>query len=58
MNTPPTMHPLKYIAAALVQMASMLRDFDMPDSAQLLEQVRADIEARVADTPGRKSAKK
>jgi len=57
MNPTPTMHPLKYIATALVQMASMLRDFDMPHSAQLLEQVQSDIEAKLAEMPSKKSAK-
>jgi len=37
--------------ATLGQMAAMLRDFDMPDSAQLLEKVKSDIEQRLVDHP-------
>ena len=51
MKSAPTLHPLRYIAATLGQMAQMLRDFDMPDSALLLEKVKADIEKRLAANP-------
>jgi len=51
MKSGPRLHPLQYIAATLGQMAAMLRDFDMPDSAQLLEKVKSDIEQRLADHP-------
>jgi len=50
-TTAPSLHPLRYVAATLGQMGQMLRDFDMPDSALLLEKVKADIEKRLAVNP-------
>lgn len=43
------LHPLKYIAEALSQMATTLRDFEMEESAELLEKARSDIKKRLAD---------
>jgi len=51
MKPAPTLHPLRYVAATLGQMAQMLRDFDMPDSALLLEKVKDDIEKRLIANP-------
>jgi len=49
MNNIPTLHPLKYIAEALSQMATTLRDFEMQDSAQLLDKAKSDIDRKLAD---------
>jgi hypothetical protein len=49
MNDIPTLHPLKYIAEALSQMATTLRDFEMQDSAQLLDKAKSDIDRKLAD---------
>ena len=46
-----SLHPLKYIAEALSQMAKTLRDFGMPESAQLLETAKADINQKLAEKP-------
>lgn len=43
-----SMHPLKYIAEALSQMASTLRDFKMEDSAELLEKAKSDINQKLS----------
>jgi hypothetical protein len=58
MKSGPSLHPLQYIAATLGQMAAMLRDFDMPDSAQLLEKVKSDIELKLAADPEQETPKK
>jgi hypothetical protein len=42
------MHPLKYIAETLSQMARALRDFEMQDSAQLLEKAKSDIDSKLS----------
>ena len=47
----PSLHPLKYIAEALSQMAATLRDFGMPESAELLEKAKADINQKLAERP-------
>jgi len=39
-------------------MAAMLRDFDMPDSALLLEKAKTDIELRLAADPEQEAPKK
>ena len=44
-----SLHPLKYIAEALSQMAKTLRDFDMPESAELLDKAKADINQKLAE---------
>jgi hypothetical protein len=44
-----SLHPLRYIAEALSQMAATLRDFDMPDSAVLLEKAKSDIQQKLTD---------
>ena len=46
-----SLHPLKYIAEALSQMAKTLRDFGMPESAELLEMAKADIHQKLAERP-------
>ena len=46
-----SLHPLKYIAEALSQMANTLRDFGMPESAVLLEKAKADINEKLAEKP-------
>ena len=51
MTTFSSLHPLKYIAEALSQMAKTLRDFGMPESAELLEKAKADINQKLAETP-------
>ena len=58
MKAVPTLHPLRYVAATLGQMAQMLRDFDMPDSALLLEKAKADIEKQLAVNPQQEPASK
>ena len=58
MNPGPSLHPLRYVAATLGQMAAMLRDFDMPDSALLLEKAKTDIELRLAADPEQEAPKK
>lgn len=44
-------HPLKYIAEALSQMAATLRDFEMLESAALLEKANADIHQKLVEKP-------
>ena len=51
MTTPSSQHPLKYIAEALSQMATTLRDFGMSESADLLEKAKADINQKLAEKP-------
>jgi hypothetical protein len=45
------LHPLKYVAEALSQMAATLRDFGMAESAELLDKAKADIDRKLAETP-------
>jgi hypothetical protein len=56
MTTFTSLHPLKYIAEALDQMATTLRDFEMQESAQLLDKAKSDIDHKLADRPKRESA--
>jgi len=51
MTTFTSLHPLKYIAEALSQMAATLRDFDMRESAELLEKATTDITQKLAEKP-------
>ncbi len=44
-------HPLSYFAEVLSQMTGTLKDFDMRETAALLEQARADIEQELARDP-------
>jgi hypothetical protein len=48
-------HPLKYIAEALSQMAATLRDFEMLESAALLEKANADIHQKLVEKPGKEN---
>ena len=50
MTTFSSLHPLKYIAEALSQMATTLRDFEMQESAQLLEKAKSDIDNKLTET--------
>ena len=56
MTTFSTLHPLKYIAEALAQMATTLKDFEMQESAQLLEKAKSDIDKKLAEKPKRGTA--
>jgi hypothetical protein len=58
MNGISTLHPLKYIAEALGQMATTLRDFEMQDSAQLLDKAKSDIDRKLAEKGKRGGAQK
>jgi hypothetical protein len=58
MTTVSTLHPLKYIAEALGQMATTLRDFEMQESAQLLDKAKSDIDRQLADKAKRGGAQK
>jgi hypothetical protein len=49
MTTFTTLHPLKYIGEALAQMATTLRDFEMLESAQLLDKAKSDIDEKLDD---------
>jgi hypothetical protein len=49
MTTFTTLNPLKYIAEALAQMATTLRDFEMLESAQLLDKAKSDIDQKLDD---------
>lgn len=51
MMTAKPAHPLSYFAAVLSQMTATLKDFDMPATAALLEQAKADIEEELAKDP-------
>ncbi len=51
MTVSSSLHPLKYIAEALSQMATTLRDFGMSESADLLEKAKADINQKLAEKP-------
>ena len=44
-----TSHPLQYIAEVLTQMATTLRDFEMQESAQLLDKAKAYIDHKLAE---------
>ena len=44
-------HPLTYFAAVLSQMTATLKDFDMHETAALLEQARARIDDQLAKNP-------
>jgi hypothetical protein len=46
-----SLHPLKYVAEALSQMAATLRDFGMPETAELLDKAMADINQKLAEKP-------
>ena len=47
----PKMHPLKYLADALSQIAATLRDFEMADSADLIDRAKSDIDRKLAKKP-------
>ncbi|HMI95070.1 MAG TPA: hypothetical protein VK479_01070 [Micropepsaceae bacterium] len=51
MTTFTSLHPLKYIAEALSQMAATLRDFGMVESAELLEKAKVDINQKLTEKP-------
>ncbi|HEX3483654.1 MAG TPA: hypothetical protein VHT51_01250 [Micropepsaceae bacterium] len=51
MTTFTTLHPLKYIAEALAQMATTLRDFEMQESAQLLDKAKSEIDHKLSERP-------
>jgi hypothetical protein len=44
-------HPLSYFAVVLSQMTVTLKDFDMQETAALLEQAKTDIEDVLAKDP-------
>ena len=46
-----TAHPLSYFAEVLSQMTGALRDFDMLETAALLELAKSNIEQEVAKYP-------
>jgi hypothetical protein len=58
MMTFTSLHPLKYIAEALAQMATTLRDFEMQESAQLLDKAKSDIDTKLGEKPKRGIAQK
>lgn len=47
----PRSHPLKYLAEALVQIAATLRDFEMGESADLIDRAKSDIDEKLAEKP-------
>ena len=51
MITAKTTHPLSYFAVVLSHMTGALRDFDMPETAALLERAKSDIEQELAKDP-------
>jgi hypothetical protein len=53
-----TLHPLKYVAETLSQMAATLRDFEMPESAELLDKAKADIDRKLAEKPKKENAQR
>ena len=53
MTTFSSLHPLKYIAEALAQMAATLRDFEMQEAAQLLDKAKSDIDSKLGEQPKR-----
>ena len=53
-----TLHPLTYIAEALAQMATTLRDFEMQEAAQLLDKAKSDIDNKLAEQPKRENVRK
>lgn len=44
-------HPLSYFAEVLSQMTDTLKDFDMRETAALLERAKADIERELLKNP-------
>jgi hypothetical protein len=58
MTTFSSLHPLKYIAEALAQMATTLRDFEMQESAQLLDKAKSDIDSKLGEKPKRGNVQK
>jgi hypothetical protein len=51
MTTPRPMHPLSYFVTVLSQMTTTLKDFEMSGTASLLEQAKAEIEAKLREEP-------
>lgn len=51
MITAKATHPLSYFAVVLAHMTGTLRDFDMPETAALLERAKSDIEQELAKDP-------
>ena len=51
MTATKTMHPLSYFAEVLAQMTGTLKDFDMQETAALLERAKSDIERELARDP-------
>jgi hypothetical protein len=47
----PKLHPLTYLAEALAQIAATLRDFEMEESADLIDRARSDIDRKLAKKP-------
>jgi hypothetical protein len=58
MLTFPSSHTLKYIAEAPAQMATTLRDFEMQESAQLLDKAKSEIDSKLSNKPKMGNAQK
>ncbi len=58
MNTFSSLHPLRYIAEALSQMATTLRDFEMGEQAQLLDKAKTEIDRKLSENPKRGGVQK
>jgi hypothetical protein len=46
-------HPLTYIAEALEQMATTLRDFEMEEAAKLIDEAKVNIDRKLGQQPKR-----
>jgi hypothetical protein len=55
MNTVSKVHPLKYLADALSQIAATLRDFELNETAELLDRAQSDITHRLAQNTDKKN---
>ena len=47
MTSHPDLRSLNYIAAALKQISVTLRDFELDDTAKLLDRARSDLESKL-----------
>ena len=55
MNAISKVHPLKYLADALSQIAATLRDFELHETADLLDRARSDITRKLAQNTSKEN---
>jgi len=57
MNAVSRVHPLKYLADALSQIAATLRDFELHETAELLDKAQSDIARTLAQNANKENGK-